>query len=300
MTTWLTARAVDFINRNRDQPFFLYVPHPQPHVPLAVSDRFAGTTERGLYGDVISELDWSVGEILNAISTNGLDEHTLVIFTSDNGPWLSYGDHAGSAGPLREGKGTAWEGGFREPCVMRWPGKIPAGTVCDTPAMNIDLLPTVAELIGATLPALPIDGVSVRPLLFGDGTASRPHETFWIYYQQNELQAVIAGDYKLILPHRYRTLAGREGGSNGLPADYSQKQSGTELYNLVDDPSETRDLAADMPEKVAELLRHAEAARAELGDKLTSRTGSGSRQPGRLTDEEHTALMNTHWPNGRP
>ena len=300
MTSWLTARAVDFINRHRDEPFFLYLPHPQPHVPLAVSDRFAGSTERGLYGDVIAEIDWSVGEILNAISTNGLDEQTLVIYTSDNGPWLSYGEHAGSAGPLREGKGTTWEGGYREPCVMWWPGQIPSGTVCDTPAMNIDLLPTIAELIGAPLPEQPIDGVSVEPLLTGDGTADCPHEAFWIYYQQNELQAVIAGDYKLILPHRYRTLDGREGGRGGLPVAYQQKTTGTELYNLVADPGETRDLAADMPEKVAELLEHAEAARAELGDKLTDRQGAGSRQPGRLTDDEHTALMKVHWPNGRP
>ena len=126
MTTWLTTKAVDFINRNRKKPFFLYVPHPQPHVPLYVSERFAGKTKRGIYGDVIAEIDWSVGEILNAIKTNGLDDNTLVIFTSDNGPWLSYGTHSGKATPLREGKGTAWEGGVREPCIMRWPGKIPA------------------------------------------------------------------------------------------------------------------------------------------------------------------------------
>lgn len=300
MTSWLTTRAVDFINRHREQPFFLYVPHPQPHVPLAVSDRFAGTTERGLYGDVISEIDWSVGEILNAISTNGLDEQTLVIFTSDNGPWLSYGEHAGSAGPLREGKGTTWEGGFREPCVMRWPGQIPAGTECDTAAMNIDLLPTVAELIGAPLPDHAIDGLSIRTLLMGDGSAGSPHEAFWIYYQQNELQAVIAGDYKLVLPHRYRTLDGREGGAGGLPVNYQQADTGTELYNLATDPGETHDLAVEMPEVVSQLMKHVEAARAELGDKLTRRKGAGNRQPGRLTDEEHAALMKIHWPNGRP
>ena len=183
---------------------------------------------------------------------------------------------------------------------MRWPGQIPCGTVCDTAAMNIDLLPTVAELIGAPLPEQEIDGVSVRSLLTGDANAASPHEAFWIYYGQNELQAVIAGDYKLVLPHRYRTLDGREGGKAGLPVDYQQKTTGTELYNVVTDPGETRDLAAEMPDKVAQLLEHAEKARAELGDTLTDRTGAGSRQPGRLTEDEHTALMKTHWPNGRP
>jgi arylsulfatase A len=300
MTSWLTARAVDFINRHRDEPFFLYVPHPQPHVPLAVSDRFEGTTERGLYGDVIAEIDWSVGEILNALSTNGLDEQTLVIFTSDNGPWLSYGEHAGSAGPLREGKGTVWEGGFREPCVMRWPGTIPGGTVCETPAMTIDILPTIAELIGASLPERRIDGISIRPLLVGDGPQDCPHEAYWMYYMQNELQAVIAGDYKLVLPHRYRTLDGRPGGTGGTPVDYHHKDTGVELYDLVKDPGETRDLAAELPEKVAELMTHVEQARDELGDRLTDRTGRGSRAPGQLTDEEHAGLVRAHWPEARP
>lgn len=152
----------------------------------------------------------------------------------------------------------------------------------------------------AGLPEQPIDGVSIRSLLTDGPNAACPHGAFWMYYHQNELQAVIAGDYKLILPHRYRTLDGRAGGTAGLPVDYRQKTTGTELYNLAADPGETRDLAAEMPDKVAELLEHAEAARAELGDKLTDRTGSGSRQPGRLTDEEHAALIKIHWPNGRP
>lgn len=299
MTTWLTARAVDFINRNRTNPFFLYVPHPQPHVPLYVSDRFAGTSENGIYGDVISEIDWSVGEILNAISTNGLDDNTLVIFTSDNGPWLSYGTHAGSSGPLREGKGTAWEGGFREPCLMRWPGRIPAGTVCDTPAMNIDLLPTMAHLIGAELPEREIDGMDIWPIIAGEDGAENPHEAYWVYYKQNELQAIISGEWKLVLPHTYRTLSGRDGGSGGLPVKYDNLKSGTELYNLSNDIGETKDLAATNPEKVEELLLLAEAARAELGDKLTKREGSGNREPGRLTAEEGAALDKIHWPDGK-
>ncbi|HEY8503213.1 MAG TPA: sulfatase, partial [Gemmataceae bacterium] len=135
LTTWYTRRAVRFIERHRDEPFFLYVAHSMPHVPLFVSDRFKGKSERGLHGDVMEEIDWSVGEILKALKDNGLDESTLVLFTCDNGPWLSYGEHAGSAGPLREGKGTTFEGGVRVPCIARWPGKIPAGSVCREPAM---------------------------------------------------------------------------------------------------------------------------------------------------------------------
>ena len=133
---------MDFINRNKNNPFFLYVPHPQPHVPLFVSDKFKGKSERGLYGDVIMEIDWSVGEILAALKKNGLEDNTVVIFTSDNGPWLSYGNHAGSALPFREGKGTAWEGAQREPFIMRYPNKITPGKTIDIPVMAIDILPT--------------------------------------------------------------------------------------------------------------------------------------------------------------
>ncbi len=300
MTTWLTAKSVDFINRHRETPFFLYLPHPQPHVPLYVSDRFAGTTERGLFGDVISEIDWSVGEILNAITTNGLDENTLVIFTSDNGPWLSYGTHAGSTGPLREGKGTSWEGGVRVPCVMRWPGRIPAGTVCEDPGMHIDLLPTLAGLIGADPPEKPIDGRDLFPLLSGVEGAKNPHESYWIYYKQNELHAIIQDPWKLILPHRYRSLDGRKGGDGGVPVPYRNLDTGMALYRLDGDISESEDLAATHPEKVAELLEEAEAARAELGDALTERAGTGRREPGRLTEEEGTALDKILWPAGRP
>lgn len=299
MTTWITAKSVDFINRNRERPFFLYVPHSQPHVPLYVSDRFAGTTERGLYGDVISEIDWSVGEILNAISTNGLDENTLVIFTSDNGPWLSYGTHSGSADPLREGKGTAWEGGVREPCIMRWPGRIPPGTVCDTPGMHIDLLPTIARLIGADLPDRKIDGLDLLPIITGVEGAKNPHESYWFYYKKNELQAVQREGWKLVLPHTYRTLPEGKGGDGGLPVPYVNAKTGLALYNLNEDLYESSDLAATHPEKVKELMKYVEEARVELGDSLTNRTGSGNRAPSLLTEEEQAALEKIHWPEGR-
>ena len=151
-TTQYTERAVSFIEKNKDNPFFLYVPHSMVHVPLYVSEKFKGKSGAGLFGDVMMEVDWSVGRILDTLRKNKLDKNTLVIFTADNGPWLNYGDHAGSAAPLREGKGTMFDGGCRESTLMWWPGTIPAGSVCSTPAMTIDVLPTVAELIGAKLP----------------------------------------------------------------------------------------------------------------------------------------------------
>ena len=175
ITTQLTERSVRFIEKNKDNPFFLYVPHPMVHVPLYVSDKFKGKSKAGLFGDVMMEVDWSVGQILETLRKHKLDKSTLVIFTSDNGPWLNYGDHAGSAGPLREGKGTMFDGGCRESALMWWPGTIPAGSECPTPAMTIDLLPTVAELIGARLPKHPIDGKSIVNLLKGTSDTS-PHE----------------------------------------------------------------------------------------------------------------------------
>jgi arylsulfatase len=183
---------------------------------------------------------------------------------------------------------------------MRWPGKIPAGTVCDTPAMNIDLLPTMAHLIGADLPGKKIDGMNVWPILAGEEGATNPHDAYWVYYKQNELQAVISGDWKLVLPHTYRTLGDGPGGDNGLPAKYTNLKSGLELYRIKEDIGEKKDLAAAMPEKVEEMMKFVEAARAELGDNLTRRKGSGNREPGRLTEEEGIALDKFHWPNGKP
>ena len=205
LTTWYTERAVKFIERNKARPFFLYVAHNMPHVPLHVSDKFKGKSQQGLYGDVIEEIDWSVGEILKTLKKHNLDEQTLMIFTSDNGPWLSYGNHAGSAGPLREGKGTCWEGGTREPCIMRWPGKIPAGTTCNDMLMTIDLFPTIAKLVGAELPKHKIDGLNVWPIITGERGAKNPHDAYLFYYEQNQFQAVMSGDGKWKLQDRKST-----------------------------------------------------------------------------------------------
>jgi len=285
LTTWYTERAVSFIERNKAHPFFFYLAHAMPHVPLAVSDKFKGKSQQGLYGDVIMEIDWSVGEVMKALAKNGLERDTLVIFTTDNGPWLSYGNHAGSAGGLREGKGTSWEGGTRVPCLMRWPGHIPAGAVNGDYVMTIDLLPTLAGLTGAKLPALPIDGRDVWPLLAGQPGARNPHEGYGIWYAQNELQAVVSGDghWKLILPHVYRTLGGRPGGRDGIPAKYENVPlAAPTLFDLRVDPNETNDLAATHPAEVKQLLAFAEKCRDDLGDSLTKRIGKGTREPGRV------------------
>src|SRR5215208_3868293 len=172
LTGQYTERAVKFITDNKAKPFFLYVAHSMPHVPLFAGEAFKGKSKQGAYGDVIQEIDWSVGQILSALETHKLADNTLVIFTCDNGPWLSYGNHAGTSGGLREGKGTVWEGGVRVPFVARWPGKIPADSVCREPAMTIDVLPTVAKIIGAELPKRKIDGKDIGPLLRAEAGAT--------------------------------------------------------------------------------------------------------------------------------
>jgi arylsulfatase A-like enzyme len=266
LTTTYTEKAVDFITRNKDRPFFLYLAHNMPHVPLYVSERYKGKSEQGLYGDVVMELDWSVGQILEALAKNGLDEDTLVIFTSDNGPWLSYGNHGGSAGVLREGKGTTWEGGVRMPFIARWPGRIPGGTTCNEPAMTIDLLPTFCRLTGAKLPTYKIDGKDIWPLLAGEKGAKCPHEAYYFYWN-NKLEAVRSGKWKLYFPHTYRTLAGNPGGMDGKPAPYKDAKCGLELYDLEKDLSETTNVAKQHPEVVRRLEELAEIARKDLGDK---------------------------------
>ena len=221
LTTQYTEKAVEFINANADKPFFLYVPHSMVHVPLYVSDKFKGKSGAGLFGDVMMEVDWSVGQIIGALKKNNIEDNTLVVFTSDNGPWLSYGKRAGSADPLREGKGTMWEGGYRVCTLMQWPSKIPAGTTCDELASTIDLLPTVAAMIDAPLPKKKIDGKDIRPLMFGAIGAKSPHTHFACYYKGGELQAVRDRQFKLVFPHKYRSLNGREANNDdGKPINY--------------------------------------------------------------------------------
>ncbi len=296
LTTRYTERAVDFITNNKDRPFFLYLPHSMPHVPLGVSNKFRNKSEQGMYGDVIMEIDWSVGEILNALSDNDLDDNTVVIFTSDNGPWLNYGNHAGSAFPLREGKGTMWEGGSRVPCIIRWPGRITAGSVSHQLAATIDILPTIASITGAALPARPIDGVSIQAILEGD-TSATPREEYYYYYG-GELIAVRKGKMKLVFPHSYRSYAGIDLGLDGYPGiykgvlgKYAVGKSKLELYDLDNDMSESKDVSEMYPEVVKTLKALGQKAREELGDRLTGTIGTGVRPIGRLDPERSPSYL---------
>ncbi len=280
LTRWSTEHAIDFITRNKAEPFFVYVPYSMPHVPIYASEKFKDTTGQGLFTDVIAEIDWSVGEILKTLKTQGLDDNTLVLFTSDNGPWLSYGNHAGSAAPLREGKGTAWEGGQREPTIAYWPGRIPAGTTSDVVAGTIDVLPTLAKLAGADLPSKKIDGGDLWPVLSGQADAVSPREAFY-YYWGKELHAVRCGSWKLHFPHEYRSLKGAPG-RDGVPGPYQQLKCGLELYHLDQDIGETQDVAAENPEVVKRLESLADKIRLELGDSLTKVDGAEVRPAGKL------------------
>lgn len=231
LTQRYTAEAIKFIKANRETPFFLYLPHTMPHIPLFASPKFKGKSKRGLYGDTIEEIDWSTGQILKTIKSLGLDDKTLVIYTSDNGPWKLNGGRGGHADPLRGFKFQTYEGGMRVPCIMRWPGKIPAGKVCSEIAATIDFLPTVAKLAQAKLPKQKIDGRDIGLLLEGKAGAKSPHDAYF-YYRGNNLQAVRAGKWKL------RQLKNR-----------------VELFDLDKDISEASNQADAHPDVVARLKK---------------------------------------------
>ncbi len=281
LTTIYTERAVKFIRENKDKPFLLCVPHSMPHVPLGVSDKFRGKSKQGLYGDVVMEIDWSVGEIMKELEKYGLTENTLVIFTSDNGPWINFGEHAGSTGGLREGKGTIFEGGNRVPCIMRWPKEIPAGTICNQLASTIDFLPTFAEILGVSLPEKKIDGVNILPLLKGEEGA-KPRDTFYYYFHGCALEAVRKENWKLVFPHNSRTYEGFEPGHNGSMGQMGNFNPGLKLYDLRRDPGERYDMLEFYPEIVEELQKIAEVARKDLGDDLLGIKGENVREPGRI------------------
>jgi len=237
LTTWYTEHAVDFISRNKDNPFFLYVPHSMPHVPLFVSEKFKGKSGAGLYGDVMMEIDWSVGEIVKALKANGVEDNTLVIFSSDNGPWISYGNHAGKT-PYREAKGTAFDGGTRSACIMKFPWHIRAGSVSTRTFCSIDILPTLAHLAGAELPKNPIDGKNVWDIIVGRPGAKNPHE-YYPFSTGRNFEGLISGDgkWKLHLPHGYRTLV--EAGKDGMPGKYKQEKIGLSLFDMEYNPYES-------------------------------------------------------------
>jgi len=283
LTRRYTDEAVAFLRRNKARPFFLYLAHNMPHVPLGASKDFRGRSKRGLYGDVIEELDWSAGRIIETLKELNIDERTLVVFTSDNGPWIEkhLGDYGGSADPLRGAKMMTWEGGLRTPCIMRWPGRIPAGRVCDRIATTMDLLPTFARLAGAKLPAgRRLDGKDILPLMTARGGARSPHKAFY-YYCYTHLQAVRTDRWKLVLPRPARPPW------TGWSARMVDAVDKAELYDLAADVGERRDLAAEHPDVVAELMKLVEAARADLGDH--DRIGKGARffdEPAPATADE--------------
>lgn len=282
LTGIYTERAVSFIKQHKKSPFFVYLPHSMPHVPIAASAKFKGKSKQGTYGDVLMEIDWSVGEIMKALKDNGLDKNTVVIFTSDNGPWLNYGNHAGSSGGLREGKGNSFEGGQRVPCIVRWQGITPAGLVCNKLTSSIDLLPTIANICGTELPSKKIDGVDILPLLKGDMEAT-PRRYFYYYYRRNNLEAVRRDDWKLVLPHEGRSYEGQTPGNGGFPGKAPENiPFPLALYDLRRDPAERYDVKETYPEILAELQKVAEEAREDLGDDITKRTGKNVRLSGMI------------------
>lgn len=288
LTGQYTDFAVEFLQdaAKQKKPFLLYLAHSMPHVPLFAGEKFLGKSEAGLYGDVIEEIDDSVGRIVAELTRSGALANTWIIFSSDNGPWLSYGEHAGSSGPWREGKGTCFEGGVRVPCIMSWPGVIAPNSVSDANFMTIDILPTLAGRLGIEHQGPPIDGKDVWKWIMGAEGAANSHEGYAYYYESNQLQAVVSADgrFKLQLPHTYRTLAGKPGGKDGKPSVYqNRKIEKPELYDLVEDPSETKDIADLQKEKVKALLEFAGKCRADMGDSLSQTKGTGQREPGRVT-----------------
>ena len=276
LTTLYTERAVKFIGNNKNNPFFLYLAHSMPHVPIAVSSKFKNKSGAGLFGDLMMEIDWSIGEVMKALDKNGLTKNTLIIFTSDNGPWLTFGNHAGSSGGLREGKGSAWDGGVKVPCIMSYPGVIAPGTVCNNLAATMDVLPTIAALTKSNLPKNKIDGVTILSLLKQEPQAN-PRDNFVYYYDNNSLKAVRQGKWKLVFPHQSQTYKATDMGKDGFPGKYASVPVPMALYDLSTDPGETLDVAKHNPTVVTALTSIADNYRQALGDDLTKQAGSEKR-----------------------
>ena len=276
LTKRYTEEAIKFIKKNKDRPFFLYLPHTMVHDPLNPGSQFRGKSDNGLYGDALEEIDFYTGRILNTLKNLDLDKKTLVIFTSDNGASDRYG---GSNAPLRGHKGTTFEGGMREPAILWWPGKIPAGKICREIAVTMDLLPTFAHLAGTQPPTdRIIDGKNIWPLISGQPNAGSPHEAFY-YYQIDQLQAVRSGKWKLHLPLKPKK---RHWGKPITEAPLA-------LYDLENDIAEKNNLAQHHPNVVKRLLALAEKARSDLGD--LDRKGENIRPAGWFQNPKPLLLM---------
>jgi len=257
LTRWYTEHAVDFIARHREEPFLLYVPHSMPHVPLYCSDEFEGKSGKGLYWDVMLEIDWSVGAINQALKEHGLEENTIVVLSSDNGPWISYGNHAGIT-PFREAKGTTFDGGIRSACIVKYPREIKAGAVSERIFATIDLLPTLCQVAGIPLPENEIDGRNVWPLICGAEDAAYPH-AYYAFSNNSNFEGVLSGDgeWKLHLPHAYRVLETE--GADGIPGKYGTARIDTALFHMKNDPFETTNVIEEYPEIASRLIELAEA-----------------------------------------
>jgi len=265
LTRWYTEHAVDFIDRHQDEPFLVYLPHSMPHVPLYCIDEFEGLSGKGLYWDVMLEIDWSIGQINQALKDRGLDDNTIIILTSDNGPWVSYGDHAGIT-PYREAKGTSFDGGVRSACIMKYPLGIEAGKVSESTLGTVDLLPTLCHLAGIALPKNEIDGENVWELLTGKEGAVNPHE-YYAFSNGNNFEGVMSGDgqWKLHLPHAYRTLD--SAGTDGNAGKYVQARIDTALFDMLNDPYESSNVLKDRPEVAERLITIAEAHKTKFYSK---------------------------------
>jgi arylsulfatase A-like enzyme len=272
-----TEESLKFIDEHKNGPFFLYFAHTYPHVPLAASKDFRGTSPRGLYGDAVQEIDSCTGRVLDELKKLNIDDKTLVIFTSDNGPWLAKGEDGGSAFPLRGGKGGLYEGGFREPCIMRMPGVIPPGVVCHEMATQMDLLPTFMHFAGITTPLPhPIDGKDITDLMLAEPGAKTPHESFF-YYIGNRLCAVRSGQWKLKVPTTFSDeFAGY------LKLENPQTEIPRELFDLANDPGEQKSVLAQHPDVVKRLQAMIEEAREDLGDSKRKMVGKNDRPVGQV------------------
>jgi arylsulfatase len=277
LTELFTEKAVDFIERNKDSKYFLYMAHIMPHVPLAPSPKFKGRSGAGTYGDVMEELDWSVGQILDKIASTGNSRNTIVIVTSDNGPWLTFGNHAGSAGNLKEAKGTIWDGGLKVPFIIQWPGELKPGSQCNRFITHLDIMPTLLSVCGARMPKKRIDGVNIGSLLIDPNTES-PRREFAYYYDKNCLKAIRSGKWKLVFPHESQTYSNENAiGNDGKPGNYSSKKIALSLYDLEADPGETNNVVDKNPQVTESLKNLARKYRSDLGDDLLQTKGANIR-----------------------
>jgi arylsulfatase A-like enzyme len=280
LTERYVEESVRFIRRNGEQPFFLYLAHMYVHLPIYVPDRFMRETKNGRYGGAVACVDWACGVLMHELERLGLDSNTLMIFTSDNGSRNR--DEGGSNKPLRGTKASTWEGGFRVPCLMRWPAKIEPGTVCSEMVFSMDFLPTLANIAGGTVPEdRVIDGRDITPLMYGEGDAASPHQAFF-YYQGTELHAVRAGKWKL---HARRRVTWGE-----------PSKEVRELYDLAEDVGEEKNVYADHPDVVAQLEALLQEARSDMGDTATESIGANVRPAGKVEN----AKPLTEWNEDHP